>query len=504
MADSTVVAKDVILTEIHLVIFTKNHVFQEYDITRDTYIGRMTETSVMDIMLDSAITSRKHGVFKLFNGCFAYEDLGSKNGTYINGKLRGNMAEDGKKQVLLRNGDVIRIDHSDIDHPHPEAVVMMVMSKPKENMVQKTIKLKAGTSLTIGRNVGNIKLENKMVSAEHACFEYNNGIITVRDLKSTNGVFVNGIRLEPGESRRLYNMSFVRIVDYSFLLWDDTLFYYCEETAHKALVIKIEEKSVIDHMKKKTLLKDINISINEGEMVMLLGGSGAGKTTFFNAIMGYEKAKGSVYHNDVDLYKNYKQAKHEIGYVAQQDLLRQSDTVYMTLFNAAEMKMGRGYSDSDRKLRVEEVLIQLGLIKERNSVVKSLSGGQKKRLGVGVELVGDPSLLFLDEPDSGLAGVNATELMSWLRTIADNGKTVLVITHSPDRVKHLFDRLIVLAKSEVDNVGRLAFYGTFDEAYRFFDVDNCDDIVRRINLEAEGGEGKADYYIERYAKLQEK
>lgn len=101
----------------------------------------------------------------------------------------------------------------------------------------------------------------------------------------------------------------------------------------------------------------------------------------------------------------------------------------------------------------------LALERERDTLVGRLSGGQRKRLSIAVELVGDPGLFFLDEPDSGLDGIMAKSLMENLKTIADMGKTVMVITHGPDRAVEFFTKVLVLAKSEQDNSGHLAYYG---------------------------------------------
>ena len=124
--------------------------------------------------------------------------------------------------------------------------------------------------------------------------------------------------------------------------------------------------------------------------------------------------------------------------------------------------------------------------------------GEKKRLSIAVEYIADPSLFFLDEPDSGLDGVMSRALMNNLRHIADEGKIVMVISHGPDRAADLFDKVILLAKSVQDNCGHLAFFGSVSEAYEFFDTNTLEGVVRRINREDEGGDGMSDYYIKKY------
>ena len=243
------------------------------------------------------------------------------------------------------------------------------------------------------------------------------------------------------------------------------------------------------------------MTVNNGEMVLILGGSGAGKTTFINAVMGYEKADGKITYRDTDIYEEYEQMKYEIGFVPQQDLLRNSDTVYDTLSNAAKMKLPKRIKDEKREERIDNILNEFGLSRERDSLVSKLSGGQRKRLSIAVEFIANPSLFFLDEPDSGLDDIMGRGLMENLRGIADMGKIVMVITHSPERAADLFDKVIVLAKSSLDNSGHLAFYGTVNDAFKFFEVSSFSGIVKRINRKDENGEGLSDYYIDKYNSI---
>lgn len=267
--------------------------------------------------------------------------------------------------------------------------------------------------------------------------------------------------------------------------------------SEEVLKINIRERVVSSVGKKKRkLLEDIQLDINVGEMVLVLGGSGAGKTTFFNAVMGSEKADADIFIGSHDLYKDFANVKHMIGYVPQMDALRDSDTVYMTLKNAALMKLPREFSMDARLLekRIYEVLDKLSITKEAQTLVSKLSGGQKKRLSIAVEYISEPAVFFLDEPDSGLDGSQARSLMQNLREIADLGKMVIVISHSPDRTPELYDKVIVLAKSESDNCGKLAFYGSPKDALQFFGAETMELIVGEIDA-------RPDYFIEKYKTL---
>ncbi len=265
------------------------------------------------------------------------------------------------------------------------------------------------------------------------------------------------------------------------------------------LTVDISERKVKDGMKERRLLRDIHLSIPRGHMVLLLGGSGAGKTTFLNAVTGYEQADATILLDGKDIYKEYEMMKFDIGFVPQQDLMRSNDTVLRTLSDAGALRLPDNMNAAARKKRVQEVLESFGLAMLADTLVEKLSGGQRKRLSIAMEFISDPGLFILDEPDSGLDGVVARALFEKLRAIADEGRIVIVITHTPDRVIDLFDDVIVLAK-DVDRTGRLAFYGPIKEAGEFFGKDGMEQILLSINQKEEGGEGRANEFVARYAQ----
>lgn len=269
----------------------------------------------------------------------------------------------------------------------------------------------------------------------------------------------------------------------------------------QGLTVNLEERTATEFFKKKYLLRDIHMYIQPGHMVLLLGGSGAGKTTYLNAVNGYEKAKAEIVLNGRNMYKNYKDMQYDIGFVPQQDLMRGSDSVYRTLMDAAMLRLPVTFSKAEREARVNEVMEIFGLMPVKNNLVVKLSGGQRKRLSIAMEFISNPTLFILDEPDSGLDGVMARELFLQLRQIADQGKIIIVITHTPDRVIDLFDDVIVLAK-DANRTGRLAWFGPIEEARSFFGKEKMEEIVKSVNRTEEGGEGRADEFIKRFAEVQ--
>ena len=324
--------------------------------------------------------------------------------------------------------------------------------------------------------------------------EYENSRWLLKEIGVTS-LMLNGEKA--GENTPLQFDDCLQIGNTRFIFEGSGLLYGVH-TIKGGLNIAIDERTVSSVMKKITLLKDINLSVEPGSMVLILGGSGAGKSTFVNAVTGYEKAKARITEGGVDYYRQYEQVKHRIGFVPQDNLLREEDTVLMTVSNAADLRLPATMSEEEKKRRIRMALETFGLTGREDTLVSKLSGGQKKRLSICTEFVASPNLFILDEPDSGLDGIMAKELMENLRLIACQGKMVLVITHAPDRVSHLFDKVIVLAKGTENHVGQLAFYGGIQEAKDFFGADSLENVVKRINATNEGGEGRADEFIEKY------
>ena len=280
--------------------------------------------------------------------------------------------------------------------------------------------------------------------------------------------------------------------------------YFSGSTADvltEGLTINIESRTARELFKTRYLLRDIHMNIAPGRMVLLLGGSGAGKTTLLNAVNGYEKAKADIHLNGGNVYTEYKRMQYEIGFVPQLDLMRGKDTVQHTLYDAAALRLPQDFTWQERHERVAKVMEIFGLMPVRNNLVDKLSGGQRKRLSIAMEFISNPSLFILDEPDSGLDGVMARELMEQLRVIANQGKIVIVITHTPDRVIDLFDDVIVLAK-DANRTGRLAFYGPIPEARTFFGRETMEQIVMSVNRKEEGGDGLADEFINKFVEVQ--
>lgn len=419
---------------------------------------------------------------------------GFKEDIFINGSL------------YTDSNSVFYVEDRDILQFHNEVITALVLERTKaSDMKWKTLPLAASFPVIRIRHVSDELTEadtnasEEDIEAHEVEIRLTGETWSLTDVHTDRGIFVNGERVD--ESCELKPMDVIRAGNTLFFFGSQQLFYSHTVFHGNNLSIHIEERSVKNFFKKHILLQDINLTIEPGNMVLILGGSGAGKTTFVNAVTGYEKAKAQILQDGMDVYENYGKLKHSIGFVPQQDLLRGDDTVRNTLLNAAEMRLSKKYTEKERSERVDRVLEMFGLTVQKNELVRKLSGGQRKRLSICVEFISDPKLFFLDEPDSGLDGVMAKDLMEHLRKIADQDKIVLVITHTPDRVIDLFDKVIVLAKGTKDHIGHLAFYGGISEAREFFGKETMEEIVLAVNGVNEGGEGRADEFIEKFKAI---
>ncbi len=473
-----------------LLVFYRGH-FSQVGLASSLLIGRTPERQGGGLALPCGFVSRRHGVIQKNGQAYFYTDLNSANGTFHNGKrLTSNVP------CRLTSGDVLHI----YGGKHQFVCLIFSTEYPARCGESSIVLRPSIAEINVGRSGPGIQMTSQLVSANHASFFIAREGWAVTDHRSTNGVYLNNCRLTRPRYLRVGDC--VRLANLHFIYTGSSLVFQTAASplpgTGEPLQIHIVERSVWQRAKKLMLLQNINMTIQPGELVLILGGSGAGKTTFMNAVMGYEKAEGKIMHGSTDIYEDFKSMKYKIGFVPQQDLLRGSDTVYNTLKNAAQLKMPRSTRAEERTRRIETVLDTLGLSRERDSLVSKLSGGQRKRLSIAVEYVSNPSLFFLDEPDSGLDGIMAKSLMKNLRTIADEGKIVMVISHAPDRAAQLFDKVIVLAKSSCDNCGHLAFFGSVPETLRFFGADTLESVVKRINRRDEGGDGLADYFIRKY------
>lgn len=216
-------------------------------------------------------------------------------------------------------------------------------------------------------------------------------------------------------------------------------------------------------------LKQVNVAEPTGRLVAIMGGSGAGKSTLFNVLNGTAKPyEGSVRINGIDIYKNPKEVEGIIGNVPQDDLLIEDLTVYQNLYYAAKLCFDNREKSELNDL-VNRTLESLGLteakdLKVGNPLQKTISGGQRKRLNIGLELLREPAVLFVDEPTSGLSSRDSENIMDLLKELSLRGKMVFVVIHQPSsEIFKMFDELLIL-----DTGGHQIYYGNPVKAVTYF------------------------------------
>ena len=229
--------------------------------------------------------------------------------------------------------------------------------------------------------------------------------------------------------------------------------------------------------KKKRLLDNITLAIEPGQFVALVGGSGTGKSTLMKTLLGINPTQsGTVYLNGDDLRQNFNIYRNQIGYVPQDDIIHRQLTVAEVLTYAAKLRLP---PDIDVKAVVQKTLDQIEMSDRGNLLVSQLSGGQRKRVSIGVELLADPKLFFLDEPTSGLDPGLDKKMMQLLRKLATQGRTIILVTHATANIT-LCDRIVFLGRG-----GRLCYFGPPTEAFQFFNINNNDfsDIYNQLETD---------------------
>jgi ABC transport system ATP-binding/permease protein len=322
--------------------------------------------------------------------------------------------------------------------------------------------------ITIGRAPeNNVVLNDLLVSRRHAVLRRSDNRWELVDSNSANGTYVNGNRIA---SAVIGPDDVVGIGHHLLHLVGDKLVEHIDtgDVSYEATDLRVVTN------KGKVLLADVSFALPERCFLAVVGPSGAGKSTLLGALTGFRPASsGSVQYDGRDLYENYAELRHRIGFVPQDNILHTPLTVRRALNYAARLRFPQEVSAGERNHRIDEVLGELGLAENAGQRIDSLSGGQRKRTSVALELLTKPSLLFLDEPTSGLDPGYEKSVMQTLRGLANEGRSVVVVTHSTAQL-NLCDRLLILAPG-----GRLAYFGPPQQALTYFD---CSDFADLFNL----------------------
>jgi ABC-type multidrug transport system ATPase subunit len=422
-----------------------------------------------DIVFDDARVSWQHAVLRLDQGEWVLADTGSKNGIFA-----------GPQRVsLLRiTGDcVVRLADSQ-DGPqvwcrprHPDGTG--AGSQLRVDLHPTSVRQIAGSRVRIGRAPENdVVVDDLGVSRYHAELRRVNARqFEIVDVGSHNGTFVNGQRVS---AVAVTDTDLIGIGPATFRLVDGELREFIDEGD----VSLLAQDLAVRLPDGRVLLDHVSFPVGERRLVAIIGPSGAGKSTLLGALTGMRPAdEGTVSYDGRDLYQHYAELRHRIGYVPQKNIWHVQLSALRALRYAAELRFPSDTSAAERTHRVDEVLSELGLAGHARTRGGALSGGQQKRVNVALELLTKPSLLFLDEPTTGVDPDLDKAIMKLLADLAHAGRTVIVVTHS---VAHLdmCDDLLVLSPG-----GRLAYYGPPTEGLGYFGKRDWADVFKAFRSE---------------------
>lgn len=429
---------------------------------------------------EDRIVSDQHAKIVRLHDAFVLMDLDSTNGTFLNGSR--------VERAALRNGDVIGLGSGG-----PELRVQVLTPDLAERLSQATVVIPNFAELarrrseaafvrdvpidrdqiTLGRGPeADLQLDSPIVSRVHARVVRQGTGLRLLDLGSSNGTYLGANRVEESDladgDRFVVGPFVVEVAGLSLRLRD---------TRNRA---RLDARGLSVRAGGRTILDDVSLSLPPGSFTALIGPSGAGKSTLLKALAGARPADdGEVLLNGTPLYRAFQSLKATLGYVPQDDIVHPELTVTQSLDYTARLRLPADTAPAERRKRVADVLATLELSERRDTEVRRLSGGQRKRVSIAAELLTEPNLIFLDEPTSGLDPGLEEQLMLLLRELAYKGKTVVLVTHTLDNI-HLCDGVVLLMD------GRLAFYGRPDEARSHFGIDHMVNMYARLKEKPAG------------------
>ena len=464
-------------------------------------VGREIPGSKPDISIDSPIVSRKHGVFTVAPDGVYYQDTDSFNGTFINGMLYKQDINPCKAPIRLNDGDVLRFDCRDARQSHANAVTMVFSTSYDKRSKWRRDKAPAANMIIGASHKHLIEFDVRNMAYQNVSANISAIGCSVTKTSRANNVFYNNM---PVATNCFVRNKDVFRIDQNYIYYDKGEFLYniCLVT-EPGLVVNLAETYVPDKLKRKVLLKDIHLNIDKGDFALIIGGSGAGKSTFMNSILGKYDINGMISIGG-RVASGTESITSDIAYVPQTLPLRKEERLIDVVTDTCVLRCKTKMNKAERDKFIMDTLDSLGLKGKADMEIKKLSGGEQRRAAIANEVVTNSDIFFLDEPDSGLDPKSGMELMNNLKALSDAGKMVMLISHnyasypSPEKI---YSKVIILAKSNIDGIGRLAFCGSVKEALEFFGVSELKDITKLINPKAENGEGRADEFVEKYRRM---
>ncbi|MGC9398145.1 MAG: FHA domain-containing protein [Anaerolineae bacterium] len=426
-----------------------------------------------DVILDYPTVSKRHFRLDLSSQPPQVTDLHSTNGTM----LRGQRIPPGVP-TAWQPGEILRV--GDLRGNSISLELKRAGPTPALHTYPLGMhRLAQYDRVTIGRDPGNhIHLNHPTVSRQHAEIVQQGSAQLIRDLGSSNGTFLNGQRVTQGT--RLTMGDVIQIGPYK-LVYDGKAQRLATSVSkgHRLDAIDLGFQIPDGRM----ILEQISLSVQGGEFIALVGGSGAGKSTLLKAMNGYQPAThGQMLIDGLPLYPSLDAYRTLMGYVPQDDIIHKVLPVRRALWYAAKLRLPDATPDEIER-RIGAVLDMVEMTAHAEKPVKVLSGGQRKRVSIAVELLAEPDLLFLDEPTSGLDPGLEKKMMYDLNRLADQGRTVVLVTHATMNIEQCHHVAFLVQ-------GKLAYYGPPHEAISFFKAQDFADIYLKLSEEINPSAGK--------------
>lgn len=434
------------------------------EISRDTpvIIGRDPGCAVR---LGDPRVSRRHATL-VYRDDWILTDQGSTNGTFVDGLYA--------RAIPVPLGAVITLGQ-DPDSPRLvlEASSTSHAAQHPPASPSATDHGNASRAITYGRDRSNtVVIDSLLVSRFHCTLEATLQGLLLTDLGSFNGTFVNGVAVR---AAYVQEGDIVAVADVPLVVREGRLQgpNTCSGEFHA-------QEITFDLPGGKRLLDQVDFTLAPSTLTAVIGPSGAGKSTLFRILTGAgAPTSGAVEYEGYDLFQHYAHLRHRIGVVPQEDVIHRQLTVHRALNYAAEFRFPPDLPPAERQARVDATVAELQLTGHAQTPVSRLSGGQRKRTSVAMELLTEPSLLFLDEPTSGLDPGLDKMVMATLRTLADGGRTVMVITHSVANLGTC-DNVLVLAPG-----GKVVYFGPPGDLLEWFGTEDYADVFNWVTEQPE-------------------
>lgn len=412
-----------------------------------------------DISIDSGRLSRSHLRFSFDGSSWLVEDIGSSNGTYLNGKKIESTSI--SKLIKLHVGGIDNLIIS--ASPLSKGLSKKLAAEPVDRESTRVSKIRNVSLQSDSSGLARVRLQQRIrigrdpendwhvddinVSRTHAEIVQNaQGLFELVDLKSTNGTFLNGTKIK---REILKTGDLISVAGFGRRFTNDGL-----QILEGIDGTPISARNISFEIGDKPLLQDVSFNLGPRTLTAIVGPSGAGKSTLLGVLTGRTKpSQGQIVIGGIDLHTQFQSLSRQIGSVPQADILHTRLTVRQALTYGAKLRLPNDTTKEERDQRVNEVMEQLELSDRADLRIDRLSGGQRKRASIGLELLTSPQLLVLDEPTSGLDPGLDAHVMEKLRELADGGQTVVLVTHSVDNLEFC-DNVILLASG-----GKVAYAG---------------------------------------------